>query len=83
VKSTPGPTPRPGSTATQAPPASSTAQQSATQSQVQAPPEDLDHTPSSFLGGFQPGMKWLISALAVLIVLLVILMLFIFSLMHH
>jgi sorbitol-specific phosphotransferase system component IIC len=53
------------------------------QSQAQIPPEDIDHTPSSFLGNFQPGMKWLISALAVLIVLLVILMLFIFSLMHH
>jgi serine/threonine protein kinase len=83
VKSTPGPIPRAGSTATQVSPVTSSAQQSATQSQVQVPPEDLDHTPSSFLGAFQPGMKWLISALAVLIVLLVILMLFVFSLMHH
>jgi serine/threonine protein kinase len=83
VRSISTPMPRTGSTATQVPPVSSPAQQSAVQSQVQLPPEDSDHTPSSFLGNFQPGMKWLISALAVLIVLLVILMLFIFTLMHR
>jgi serine/threonine protein kinase len=81
AKRTPGLAPRTGSTATQIPPISQPIQ-SSTQSQVQLPPDDTKQSQSLF-ATFQPGMKLLISVLAILIVLLVILLLFTFSHIHH
>jgi serine/threonine protein kinase len=74
--------PRMGSTATQMPPVSQPIPGISAQSQLQSSPDDINSSQSLF-ATFQPRMKLLISALAILIALLVILMLFIISHMHH
>jgi len=74
--------PRMGSTATQMPPVSQPIQGNSAQSQLQSSPDDTNSSQSLF-ATFQPRMKLLISALAILIVLLVILMLFIISRIAH